>query len=254
MHSKRKIKVGAVSYLNTKPLIYGFEQGSMKDEVELINNYPSRIAEMLLNDEIDVGLVPVTIIPRLEQPYIITDYCIGCDGPVSSVCLFSELPLHKIEVLLLDYQSNTSVALTRILIKEYWKINPMLIDTTEDFREQITGTTAGLIIGDRAFEQRRISPYVYDLGLAWRQFTGMPFVFAAWTSNKKLDDVFVRSFNKTVKYGIDNLDEVISNNPYDLFDLNEYYNKYISYHFDNNKKISMQFFLEKLSVFDFRSQ
>lgn len=240
------IKVGAVSYLNTKPLIYGFEEGRMKEEIELIIDYPSRIAQLLFEDQIDLGLIPVSVIPSLEKSYVISDYCIGCNGAVASVCIFSEVPIDKIQRLLLDYQSRTSVALTRILTKKHWHIDPLLIDTTEDFREQITGTTAGLIIGDRAFEQRRVSPYVYDLGLAWKEFTGMPFVFAAWTSNKKLEDGFIQSFNEANKLGIDHLDDVVAKNPYSLFDLKEYYNKHISYYLDQDKMAGMKYFLSEL--------
>ena len=249
MPNKIKTRVGAVSYLNTKPLIYGFEQGNMKNDIELVYDYPARIASMLLNDEIDVGLVPVAVLPRLKQFEIITDYCIGCNGPVASVCLFSEVPVDEIKVLLLDYQSRTSVALIQLLIQEHWKINPVLTHTTADFRKLITGTTAGLVIGDRAFEQRKISPYIYDLGLAWKQLTEMPFVFATWTSNKKLDDKFVQSFNEATQSGIRNLDEVVANNPYDLFDLKAYYTEYISYSLDDNKISGMQLFLKKLSAF-----
>ncbi|HNK30623.1 MAG TPA: hypothetical protein PKG65_16940, partial [Ferruginibacter sp.] len=107
----QKIKVGAVSYLNTKPLIYGFEQGLMKDEVELLIDYPSKIASLLQTNQVDIGLVPVAIIPTLEEHHIISDYCIGCDGEVASVCLFSEVPLAEVSTILLDYQSRTSVAL-----------------------------------------------------------------------------------------------------------------------------------------------
>ena len=82
-----------MSYLNTKPLVYGLEKGLMKDAIELVYDYPSRVAAMLMNDEIDVGLVPVAIIPKLKQAHIITDYCIGSEGEVASVCIFSELPL-----------------------------------------------------------------------------------------------------------------------------------------------------------------
>ena len=87
--------------MNTKPLIYGFEHGMMAESVDLIIDYPSKIASMLLEDKIDVGLVPVAIIPEMKEYYIISDYCIGCDGEVASVCLFSEVPLEKIEKILL---------------------------------------------------------------------------------------------------------------------------------------------------------
>src|ERR1700712_2405575 len=148
MSTNKKVRVGAVSYLNTKPLVYGFEQGMMKDEIELINDYPARIAAMLLNNQIDVGLVPIAIIPEMDEWHIISDHCIGAEGAVASVCLFSETPLENIEKVLLDYQSRTSVALAKVLLREYWKIDPQLVNATEDFRNHIKGTTAGLVIGD----------------------------------------------------------------------------------------------------------
>jgi chorismate dehydratase len=168
--------VGAVSYLNTKPLIYGFEQGMMQDDIELIFDYPANIARKLLHKEIGIGLLPVAVLPSLKEYHIISDYCIGTTGTVASVCLFSDVPMHEISEVLLDYQSRTSVALLKILLKDHWKINPLLTAAENNFREQIGGTTAGLVIGDRAFEQRLQSKYIYDLGEAWLAMTGQPFV------------------------------------------------------------------------------
>ena len=239
----RKIRVGAVSYLNTKPLIYGLEKGEMRDEVDLVVAYPSKIATMLANDEIDVGLVPVAIIPKLKEHYIISDYCIGSDGEVGSVCLFSEVPLEKIERVLLDYQSMTSVELLKILIKQYWKIDPMLISTSEDYRKDISSTTAALIIGDRALEQRKISKYKYDLGSEWKKFTGLPFVFAAWISNKKLDKSFIDTFNKANLTGLQQIDKVIDENPYQLFNLKSYYTSYINFYLDDKAREGLEYFL-----------
>jgi len=178
---QKKVRVGAVSYLNTKPLIYGFKNGLMKDEVDLFIDYPSKIAAMLLNNEIDVGLVPVAVIPQMKEYYIISDYCIGSVGEVASVCLFSEVPINKIETILLDYQSRTSVTLLKILIEKYWKINVTFEQTTENYQSKISGTIAGLVIGDRALQQRKISAYIYDLGAEWQNFTGLPFVLVIAT-------------------------------------------------------------------------
>src|ERR1700733_14352965 len=143
----RKIRVGAVSYLNTKPLLYGIRQAEIISSIELTIDYPSRIASMLLRDEIDIGLVPVAIIPQMKEYHINGDFCIGSDGPVASVCLFSEEPMDRIEKVLLDYQSRTSVELARVLLKQYWKIAPELADGGEDFQDHIGGTTAGGGIG-----------------------------------------------------------------------------------------------------------
>ena len=243
---ERKIRVGAVSYLNTKPLIFGFEHGMMTESVDLKIDFPSRIAVMLLEDEIDLGLVPVAIIPEMKDHYIISDYCISCDGAVASVGLFSDVPLRKIEKILLDYQSRTSVELLKILISEYWKIDPILETTMGEYQTKISGTTAALVIGDRALEQRKISPYIFDLGHEWKKFTGLPFVFAAWISNKKLDEVFINSFNNANAYGLNNLDLVLQVNPFDAFDLRDYYTKYISYSLDDNKLMALKTFIKKL--------
>lgn len=243
-----KIKAGAVSYLNTKPLIYGFEQGMMRDSVELILEYPSHIAGMLLRDEIDLGLVPVAILPELRESYIISDYCIGAEGPVASVCLFSDVPINEVKEVLLDYQSRTSVRLAEILLKEYWKVNPVLTHAGEDFRDHIKGSTAGLVIGDRAFEQRRISRYRYDLGEAWKALTGMPFLFAAWISNKPLDAGFVKKFNEATGAGVLRLDKVIAQNATDLFDLHKYYTQHISYPLTDGKRRGLELFLQKIAA------
>jgi chorismate dehydratase len=240
--------VGAVSYLNTKPLLYGIQRDPLINDIELIIDYPSRIAAMLLEDRIDIGLVPVAVIPGMKTHYINTNYCIGSNGPVASVCLFSERPIEKIERVLLDYQSRTSVQLARILLKEYWNIRPEVIDGGKDYRNEITGATAGVVIGDRALEQRRISPFVYDLGEAWKNMTGLPFVFAAWISNKLLDPDFVRQFDRANKAGLDRIDRVVAENPYPIFDLHAYFTQYLDYELNASKRQGLEKFLSYLRV------
>ena len=214
--------------------------------MQLVEDYPARIAQMLLNNEIDVGLVPVAIIPQMQEHFIITDYCIGAEGAVGSVCLFSEVPLEKIEKVLLDYQSKTSVALAKVLIRNYWNISPVLEDAREDFREHIQGTTAAVVIGDRAFEQRRQSTYIYDLAETWKTFTGLPFVFAAWIANKKLPAEFIELFNLANKTGLQSIDKVVTENPYAFYDLDFYYHHNISYQLTTEKLKGLQKFLSFL--------
>lgn len=245
--TSKKIKVGSVSYLNAKPLIYGFENGMMNNEVELITDYPSAIAKQLIEDTIDIGLVPVAVIPLLKEHYIISDYCIGCDGEVASVCLFSDVPVNEIKTVLLDYQSKTSVALLKILLKEHWKVNPDLIDTSAGYENNIKGTTAGLVIGDRALEQRHRSAFKYDLGLGWKELTGLPFVFAAWVSNKKMPEVFCTGFNEATKLGLNQLKQVVAENPYELFNLGDYYTHFIKFRIDLNMHEAIALFLNKLN-------
>jgi chorismate dehydratase len=244
----REIRVGAVSYLNTKPLLYGIQHSDLINEIELTIDYPSRIAAMLLDDQIDMGLVPVAILPQMTEFHINTDICIGSDGPVASVCLFSESPIDEVDKVLLDYQSRTSVQMARILIKKYWKCEPEFIPAGEDFHRQIRGKTAAVMIGDRALAQRKKSTYIYDLGEAWKNYTGLPFVYAAWISKEKLDDSFLSKFSDANKMGLLQLEKVISQLPQESFDLHDYYTKYVSYEFDEEKKKGLNLFLSELKI------
>ena len=243
---ERKIRVAAVSYLNTKPLIYGFEQGMMSDDIKLITDFPSNIADMLITDEIDVALVPVAAIPQLREYYIITDYCIGTTGEVASVCLFSDVPLNEITTILLDYQSKSSVGLLKILLRDYWKINVELVSANAGYEENIFGSTAGLVIGDRAFIQRKKRKYIYDLGSAWKDMTGLPFVFAAWVANKKLSEAFIEKFDVATAEGLKHLTEIVEANPYTHYDLQKYYTENISFNLDGKKQKGLKEYLKRL--------
>jgi len=242
-----RIRVGAVSYLNTRPLIYGVKRSSLlMEQIILTEEYPSRIASRLLNDEIDIGLIPVAVIPLLKEHHIVTDFCIGSENEVASVAIFSEVPMDQVDTLLLDYQSRTSVNLAKVLLKHYWKKEVLLKEATEDFRNHITGTTAAVVIGDRALEQRKISAYTYDLATAWKALTGLPFVFAAWVSNKQLGEDFQDAFNRANGYGVKHLDEVLQEVKFDQYDLRKYYTKNISYQLTEDKRKGLALFLEYL--------
>lgn len=240
--------MGAVSYLNTKPLVYGFEQGMMKETIDLSFDYPANVAKQLLNNEIDVGLVPVAVLPMLQEYHIISDYCIGAEGPVASVCLFSDVPLLEIKTILLDYQSRTSAALLKILVKEHWKIQPKFVASEKGFEQQITGTAAGLVIGDRAFAQRKKSKYIYDLAEAWKDMTGLPFVFAVWAANKKLPEAFATKFNAVTAEGLQYIPEIVAKLQYEAYDLDVYYTRNISYSLSETKQTALALFQKFLKA------
>ena len=240
-----KIRTGIVNYLNTKPLIYGLERPPVIGRIDLIGDYPANIARMLRDGTIDLGLIPVAVLPQLPEYHIVGDYCIGTEGEIASVALFSEVPMQEIKKVYLDYQSRTSVALLKFLMREYWGIYPEIIESTgEDYRAEIKGTTAGLVIGDRALEQRRISTFIFDLGSEWKKITGLPFVFAAWVSTRPLPDEFISVFNEGNKMGLSHIDEIVAANPYPVYDLKKYYNLHLSYHLDESKRQGLQRFLE----------
>jgi chorismate dehydratase len=245
--SRSKIRVGIVNYLNTKPLLYGLQRPPVNQQIELVADYPAKLVELLIQDKIDLGLIPVAAIPQLPASYIVGNYCIGTEGEIASVALFSEVPMNEIRKVWLDYQSRSSVALLKWLMKEYWGINPMVMQASdESYRQEINGTTAGLVIGDRALEQRKISTFIYDLGSEWRSITGLPFVFAAWVSTRPLPDDFIKIFDQANELGLGHIDEIIAANPSGLYDLKKYYTLHLSYRLDEHKRKGLEYFLKLL--------
>jgi len=248
----KKIKVGIVSYLNARPLVYGLKLPPIVNDIELIEDTPARLAELLINDQIDVGLIPVAVIPQLKEYFIAADYCIATETEVASVCLFSEVPLNEIKKVYLDYQSRSSVALLKWLMKEYWGIYPEMVQAIDDsYRKEITGTTAGMVIGDRTFEQRKISTFIYDLASEWRAITGLPFVFAAWISTKPLSESFIQKFNEANAIGLNHIDEIVKAQQFELFDLKKYYTLHMSYKLDDRKKRGLELFQRYIGLYPF---
>jgi chorismate dehydratase len=243
----KKIRVAAVSYLNTKPLVWGFKRHDVINQMELTEDFPAKVAQQLIDGDVDMGLVPVAIIPKLKEWHIVSDYCIGAEGPVASVCIFSQVPINEIKKVYLDYQSRTSVRLAQVLLRDYWQLDVEYIDAAgEDFRDKIAGDTAGVVIGDRALEQRNSAAYIYDLAEAWIAHIGLPFVFAAWIANKELPKDFIAAFNEANAIGLQNFDAVVAENPYDVYDLKTYYTQNISYELTEEKRLGLQTFLKKL--------
>ena len=234
-----------VSYLNTRPLLLGMEQSPFKERIELMKAYPAQIAQALLDDTIDIGLVPVAIMPLLKSPQLVSKYVIGTEGEVASVALFSKVPMDQIEKVYLDYQSRTSVALAKILFKNYWKKEVEFLNATEGYMDHMNGTTAGIIIGDRALACLSRFEHIYDLGLAWKQYSGLPFVFAAWVANKPIPLEFMEAFDTANGYGLSHLEEVIALIPANeqVYDLHKYYTENISYELTPNKSAGMDKFL-----------
>ena len=224
------------------------EHTPFKDRIELIKSYPAKIAQELLDGTIDIGLVPVAIMPLLTNPQIVSKYVIGTEGEVASVALFSQVPMEQIERVYLDYQSRTSVALAKVLLAQYWNKNVEFIAATEGYIDQISGTTAGVIIGDRALASLDQFDHIYDLGLTWKQHTGLPFVFAAWVANKPIPADFIEAFDVANGYGLTHLDEVIALIPASeqVYDLHKYYTQNISYELTQEKRKGLDKFLEAL--------
>jgi chorismate dehydratase len=244
----KKWRIGVVSYLNTRPLLLGMEQSPFKERIELMKAYPAQIAQALLDDTIDIGLVPVAIMPHLKNPQLVSQYVIGTEGEVASVALFSQVPMDQIEKVYLDYQSRTSVQLVKVLLGQYWKKEVEFLTANEGYMDKISGSTAGVIIGDRALASLGHFEYIYDLGLAWKQYSGLPFVFAAWIANKPIPLEFMEAFDAANAYGLSHLEEVIALIPAteQVYDLHKYYTENISYELTPEKREGLARFLEAL--------
>ena len=241
---KEIINVVAVSYLNTLPFIYGIlNNKDLMSQINLRLEYPSKCADLLKSGEVDLALIP--IIELIDMPYseIIGEYCIGSEGKVKTVMLYSNCPLNEISSIALDYQSRTSVMLVKILAKNFWKIDVEFIDADEDYIDGISNNNAGLVIGDRTFNLKDSFLYKYDLSEEWFKNTNLPFVFACWVANKPLSYKFKQQFNDALKYGLDHkslvVDEYTKNQNTNI-DLERYLSEYISWDFDSQKKAALK--------------
>lgn len=245
-----KVKISIVSYSNTLPFLYGLKHSPIINDIELSLDIPSKCAEKLLTNQVDIGLVPVAILPELPEYHILTDFCIGANKKVNSVILVSDVPLNEIDTILLDYQSKSSINLVQVLAKEHWKISPKFKHATVGFENNINGKTAAVIIGDRTFNLFKTYNYRYDLAEEWYNFTGLPFAFACWASNKPMPQEFVDKLNQSLAFGVSHIDESIglSNNNGITFDqLQQYLTNNISYELTDDKRKSIQLFLDYLT-------
>jgi chorismate dehydratase len=180
--NNRISRIAASSYLNTAPLIWSFLYGSRRNTVELFTHKaPSRCAEMLRNGEVDAALVPVIEYQRIPDVVIVPDVCVGARDAVRSVVIVSKQNnLKKIKRVALDDSSRTSVALVKIIFREFLGFEPEWQTSSPDLRSMLEHNDAALIIGDPAMKIPRDKFHVFDLATLWHDFTGLGFVFAMW--------------------------------------------------------------------------
>ena len=245
--------IAAVSYLNTLPFLYGLENTpELKDIIQLHVDYPSLIADKLLNGQIDIGLVPIAILKDNPGLNFVVPWGIAADGPVASVKLFSGTPLADIQEIILDYQSRTSVNLVKVLAKFYWKINPRWTNAVQGFEKEPLNGKAAVIIGDRALKLLGKVKYEYDLAKEWKDMTGLPFVFAAWVSHRPVDEHFKTIFENALARGVNNIESVVKYysdhtekiKPY--FDPYYYLSRCIKYRLDDDSLRSVRLFFDFL--------
>lgn len=209
MNDQRKTRIGAVRYLNTKPLIFGL--ADLLPQTELVLDLPSRLADGLAQGTLDVALIPSVEYLRDPSYQIVSDACIACRGPVLSVKLFSRTPLSEIRTLALDEGSRTSVALARILLRERFDLNPRLLPLVIGAAVADVSADAVLVIGDRAMHSPGGGPFaeVWDLGDEWVRWTGLPFVFAMWVARAGFDAAHLAGpLSAARDLGLANLDTI----------------------------------------------
>jgi chorismate dehydratase len=199
------LRLGAVSYLNTKPLVYGLD--AHRDQFNVRFDVPAKCAELLHEGRIDVGLIPA--IEYLRGHYaIVPDISIASDGDVATVAVFTRKPVEQVRTLALDLSSRTSVALTRVLCAKKWHIDPTFTPAEPDLEAMLRRADAALVIGDPAFAIEPDKHHVtkIDLGAEWKAMTGLPFVYAMWAGRPgAVTANHVRALQTARDRGLENL-------------------------------------------------
>ena len=182
------LRIGSVSYFNSKPLIYGLDTF---DDLDLKLAVPARLIDGLRDASYDIALLPVIDYQRLDHLCLVPSGGIGCDGPTLTVRIFSKKPIDQIETLACDTESHTSVALARVILAESFGRTPRFVELNaraDGQRDATAEPDAKLLIGDKVVCEEPLGyAHQLDLGHAWRELTGLPFVFAIWTARRGID-------------------------------------------------------------------
>jgi chorismate dehydratase len=245
----KPVKISVVSYLNSTPFTAGLNATKRPDNLQITLDIPSVCAQKLLADQVDIGLIPVAMIPSLSYAEIITNFCIAANGPVASVLLVANEPIEQITRIIKDKESRTSVLLARILAKEHWQIVPEWKEEEGEFSLlDLKKNTGAVIIGDRALKARSHFKYVYDLAEEWKKMTGLPFVFACWVANKPIDIAIVEYLETAFADGMNKKKEIAERISIDYSGIStlEYLTDYIQHNLTTFHREGLALFLEKI--------
>lgn len=177
-------RIQGVAYLNAWPVLYGLMLGKEPERLRMA--LPSVLAQRLVSREVDMALAPVATLALRDGFELAPNICIGADGDVTSVLIVAERPIQELELLLLDTASRTSVVLAQLVATHLRKGRALAVEPGdhERMRREVKGITGAVVIGDHALALRHQYPYVLDLAAAWKDWTGLPFVFAAWIAQR----------------------------------------------------------------------
>jgi chorismate dehydratase len=189
----RPLRVSAISFLNTAPLMWDFNHGAtpggygdlhlppqLRADFQLSYTVPSHCAEQLKLGEADIGIIPAITYATIPGLVVLPDAAIAAKAAVRSILLVSRKPIEQVNTIAADTSSRSSVALARILCRKLWGRPRQFRDLPPDLASMLAACDAALLIGDPALRIRRSEYFVYDLADEWRKFTGLPFVFAFW--------------------------------------------------------------------------
>lgn len=243
-------RISASSYSNTAPLVWSFLYGKNRGLVEIImDTAPARSAELLAQDRVDAALVPVIAYQMLDGIRLIPDVCVGARTRVRSVCLVTKgMDLADVRSVSLDISSRTSVALTKIIFREFLGYEPEWKDAQPDVSAMLEESDAALLIGDPALQLSANSTSAsalrtFDLGELWHSHTGLGFVFAMWMTCRKTVDI---DFASARDEGIAHIGEIIANYESDIHlgfgEMKDYLSNNISYSVDANMREGMDLY------------
>jgi predicted solute-binding protein len=207
-----KLRVCAVSFLNTTPLVWGMLHGPQRGLFDLDFQIPARCADQLASGATDIGIIPSFELTRQDLE-VIPGTGIACHGPVRSILLISSRPAGEIRTLAADSSSRTSVELARVLLSRRFGVEPEITPHPPNLDAMLRNADAALVIGDPALRiEPSLLPYhVYDLGKEWVEETGLPMVFAVWAGRKGLiTREVIEAFCDSCRYGRERLEEIVA--------------------------------------------
>ncbi|HEV3041784.1 MAG TPA: menaquinone biosynthesis protein [Candidatus Angelobacter sp.] len=183
-----QLRISAISFLNTVPLMWDFENGesavALKEHFEFRYTIPSKCAEELLSGSADIGIIPVAAYTTIPDLMIIPEVAIASKKQVRSILLVSKVPVEKIRNVAVDHSSRTSTALLKVFLKKFVGVDPGFTEQAPNLEEMLRWHDAGMLIGDPALQAATKQYYVYDLAEQWQRWTSLPFVFAFWAMRK----------------------------------------------------------------------
>jgi chorismate dehydratase len=180
-----KLRISAISYLNTAPLMWDFEHGSAGSNFDISYTVPSQCALQLRDGSADIGIIPAAAYTSIAEVSILPGVAIASRRAVRSILLISKLPIEKIKKVALDTSSLTSAALTKVLFDRWWGGARTYTAANPNLKEMLAESDAALVIGDPALQVDRTSYLTFDLAEEWIRLTGKPFVFAFWAVRQK---------------------------------------------------------------------